>query len=174
MLKVCRLLSRHGPASIHQKLQMLQKQCLASTTAAASLHSVPPAIRILHLQQHSTVHRGSSHLHPLSPWQYNSFASARSSQPIHDARGVRHIVNSVAAPAPTIKHKWDSETAKKALASLADEPTEFANGVEVLDSIVKVYTVYSRWVGHCLDRQHKAYEGASQPGGHNSTRLLHF
>jgi hypothetical protein len=33
---------------------------------------------------------------------------------------------------------------QKALASLDTEPTEFAKGVEVLDSIVKVYTVYSR------------------------------
>jgi hypothetical protein len=56
----------------------------------------------------------------------------------------RHICNSTAAKAPVIKPKWDTETARKALASLADEPTEFARGVEVLDSIVKVYTVYSR------------------------------
>lgn len=57
----------------------------------------------------------------------------------------RHICNSTAAKAPVIKPKWDTETARKALASLADEPTEFARGVEVLDSIVKVYTVYSRY-----------------------------
>ncbi|KAF6257274.1 trypsin-like cysteine/serine peptidase domain-containing protein [Scenedesmus sp. NREL 46B-D3] len=56
----------------------------------------------------------------------------------------RQICNSTAAKAPVIKPKWDTETARKALASLANEPTEFARGVEVLDSIVKVYTVFSR------------------------------
>jgi hypothetical protein len=30
------------------------------------------------------------------------------------------------------------------LASLAEEPQEFAKGLEVLDSIVKIYTVFSR------------------------------
>lgn len=36
--------------------------------------------------------------------------------------------------------------AVQVLASLANEPTEFAKGLEVLDSIVKIYTVFSRCV----------------------------
>ena len=32
------------------------------------------------------------------------------------------------------------------LASLAEEPQEFASGLEVLDSIVKIYTVFARLV----------------------------
>jgi hypothetical protein len=63
---------------------------------------------------------------------------------VRQSSASRHICSSTAAKAPVIKPKWDTETARKALASLAEEPTEFARGVEVLDSIVKVYTVYSR------------------------------
>jgi hypothetical protein len=35
-------------------------------------------------------------------------------------------------------------THSQVLASLVEEPQDFAHGVELLDSIVKVYTVYSR------------------------------
>jgi hypothetical protein len=36
------------------------------------------------------------------------------------------------------------------LASLAEEPQEFAKGLEVLDSIVKIYTVFSRSAAQLL------------------------
>lgn len=42
------------------------------------------------------------------------------------------------------------------LASLAEEPQEFAKGLEVLDSIVKIYTVFSRcaaWYCAVVDDQ---------------------
>eukprot|EP00879_Flechtneria_rotunda_P025705 GHRR01027342.1.p1 GENE.GHRR01027342.1~~GHRR01027342.1.p1 ORF type:complete len:465 (+),score=120.89 GHRR01027342.1:586-1980(+) len=84
------------------------------------LHKLaPPVLQAAHLYQHQ---------------QQARFSDAR----------LRTICSSVAARAPSIKPKWDSETAKKALAALSEEPAAFAQGVEVLDSIVKVYTVYSR------------------------------
>lgn len=87
------------------------------------------------LQQHR---QQQQHARPLAP-QLPSLVPQ-----LRQLSASRHICNSTAAKAPVIKPKWDTETARKALASLAEEPTEFARGVEVLDSIVKVYTVYSR------------------------------
>lgn len=114
--------------------------------SAGSLSSMPRAFRTCHQQLHSTLLRGIVHADALCVAQPKNFKIANLSQPFSSVQRVRHIVNSVAAPAPTIKHKWDTDTAKKALASIAEEPTDFAKGVEVLDSIVKVYTVFSRWV----------------------------
>lgn len=144
MLVFCRLFSRQRAWSINKQLDMLQKLPSAPFSAATSLPSLPCSTRTRYQQQTSTALGGLKQLHALDSSQHVIFGYNTAFQPFSSGKRVRHITNSVAAPAPTIKHKWDSETAKKALASLAQEPTEFAKGVEVLDSIVKVYTVFSR------------------------------
>ena len=59
-------------------------------------------------------------------------------------RTSRHIAYSVASQAPSVNKQWDTDTAKEALANLKVQPEEYAKGTHVLDSIIKIYTVYSR------------------------------
>eukprot|EP00878_Enallax_costatus_P016372 GHUV01017172.1.p1 GENE.GHUV01017172.1~~GHUV01017172.1.p1 ORF type:complete len:392 (+),score=60.76 GHUV01017172.1:73-1248(+) len=143
MLRLCRLLNRQGLASTAEQLSMLYKMQMSSSVSAGSLPGLPRACRTQQLL-HSTVLRGVVHADAFGVAHPSNHNHSHLQQSFSSSQRVRHIVNSVAAPAPTIKHKWDSDTAKKALASLAEEPADFAKGVEVLDSIVKVYTVFSR------------------------------
>jgi hypothetical protein len=53
------------------------------------------------------------------------------------------------------------------LASLAEEPKEFAENLEVLDSIVKIYTVFARCV--CRQPEQATRERGSGPGQNAGT-----
>lgn len=143
MLGFGRHLHRQGAADLYKRLNMLRQMHSSSVGVFTKSPSTAPGIFALHQQQHRTASR-FGHADSLSLVQHGLPAGDQHITRYISVKRVRHIANSVAAPAPTIKHKWDSETAKQALASLAQEPQEFAKGVEVLDSIVKVYTVYSR------------------------------
>lgn len=136
-----RLLVRRQAGSRNTCKQLSMLYQLASFSSGVSSLAVPS----LHLQQHCCPRPNGSHTTVYSTAR--AFTAPQLQLRFHTSRvhkQTRHIASSVAARAPSIKPKWDTETAKKALASLAQEPTEFAKGVEVLDSIVKVYTVYSR------------------------------
>lgn len=56
----------------------------------------------------------------------------------------RLVVRSTTAPAQIRRKERETEAAEKALATLADSPERYAQGAQALDSIVKVFTVYSR------------------------------
>jgi hypothetical protein len=60
------------------------------------------------------------------------------------ARTHRLVTKSVAARAPSVNKQWETDVARAALEHLRDQPQEFATGMGVLDSIIKIYTVFSK------------------------------